>query len=317
MQPATNSARPAEDLHAILSRFQTWSGKQQENHNGHKHNSAGVREIPMEEAMRQLRSRRAKPAAPIAEQPPAPQPPVVPAARKTKVEAAPKPVPVIQAVAPVPTATLVAVPVPEPKPASKAGSASKARPTAPSAKKAPAAKCGAAPQERVQPSEAMRPAKRKVRKLAKRKRHAVRKPAQQGRTVARTSGVRKTRAKRQPPFREVLVRSVWVAVPKKQQERRQRVSVRLSKTEERQLQQRATQAGLTISEYLRRSALEAKAPQSQTTRGRMGARSPSGRPTAAPLFAHSKNQNNSMLGGWIALLRNRFLASPARFAERA
>jgi hypothetical protein len=60
MQPAANP----QDIHSILSRFQTWAEQQPANGNGngHKNGAAaleGVREIPYEEAMRQHRGRRA------------------------------------------------------------------------------------------------------------------------------------------------------------------------------------------------------------------------------------------------------------------
>lgn len=121
--------------------------------------------------------------------------------------------------------------------------------------------------------------------------------------------------KRKPPkaaeFRQVLVKSVVRAETGtvKKAERAQRVSVRLSKAEERQLQAYAAQAGMTVSEYLRTRALEGSAQ-----RGPVGVRAEDAaarRVTAEP--AATKNA----LGGWITLLRNRFLSSPVRFAERA
>lgn len=339
MQPAKNSAHPAEDIHAILSRFQTWAGKQPEN--GHRQNAAGVREIPMEEAMRQLRSRRAKPAAPMAEKPPAPQPPTVPGARDSKAASAPKRTPPTEAVATVSEKTAAAVSAPEDKTGATADDpARKVRALIPqgarAARLAAAARRKPLEQKRIttpalaaaerprrtaaKPASARKPKKRAVsaavpmgggpQETGKRQ---ARKADQPARPSVRR---RAARATRKAEFREVLARSVRTEKAAKKQERRQRVSVRLSSTEERRLQQRALQAGLTISEYLRRSALEAEAPQQQTLRGRAGAPGRSGK-AAAPLFVHSTNQNNSVLGGWIALLRNRFLASPARFAERA
>jgi hypothetical protein len=60
MQPAANP----DDIHAILSRFQTWAEQQPANGNGNGHKNGaspleGVREIPYEEAIRQHRNRRA------------------------------------------------------------------------------------------------------------------------------------------------------------------------------------------------------------------------------------------------------------------
>ncbi|MFY9748744.1 MAG: hypothetical protein WA891_20785 [Acidobacteriaceae bacterium] len=58
MQPAANP----DDIHTILSRFQTWAEQPANgNGNGHKNGAGpleGVREIPYEEAMRQHRNRR-------------------------------------------------------------------------------------------------------------------------------------------------------------------------------------------------------------------------------------------------------------------
>ncbi|HVT98779.1 MAG TPA: hypothetical protein VHE33_14845, partial [Acidobacteriaceae bacterium] len=50
---------PPEDLHAILSRFHTWAGKNPGNGNGKTKGAAeeGIREIPYEEAMRLHRER--------------------------------------------------------------------------------------------------------------------------------------------------------------------------------------------------------------------------------------------------------------------
>jgi hypothetical protein len=116
----------------------------------------------------------------------------------------------------------------------------------------------------------------------------------------------------------MLARSVREEKQEKQQERRQRVSVRLSRAEERRLQQRANEAGLTISEFLRSRALDAEPQRPEAARTGLEHRTRNGRPaTAAPLFAASTGQNGSLLGGWLALLRNRFLASPVRFSEQA
>jgi hypothetical protein len=88
MQPATQSAGPADDLHSILNRFQTWAGKLPENQNVHKQSVTGVREIPMEEAMRQLRSRRA---ILVAERVHGSQPPQSPAACEIQPASVSKP----------------------------------------------------------------------------------------------------------------------------------------------------------------------------------------------------------------------------------
>jgi len=295
MQPATNSARPAEDLHSILNRFQTWAGKQPENPNGHKPNPAGVREIPMEEAIRQLRRRRMLPSAALPEEPGIPQPPVSDLP-ETKVEAALRAnlgkegrISGLKATEPSGNA---------PKPHHSARSAKKATLTgeAPSAKAGPTT--ARASMKALKGAESQRPARKSAAKRAH--------------TAARVAAPKQESGRAE--FREVLARKVEVKRPARKEERRQRISVRLSSAEERRLQQRASEAGLTISEYLRRSALEAKAAPAKTEHATARI---SGRATASPLFAASATPNTSLVGGWLALLRNRFLASPPRLAERA
>jgi hypothetical protein len=126
----------------------------------------------------------------------------------------------------------------------------------------------------------------------------------------------------QPPqFRQVLAKSVREATPVKKAKRKadtgrgHRVSVRLSQAEERQLQSRAAEAGLTVSEYLRMCALGSEIVQSGS-RARIPTSARHEKPAleSAPETARPPR---SGLGDWIALLRNRFLASPIRFAERA
>lgn len=310
MQPANRSARPAEDIQAILNRFQTWAGKQPEN--GRKPGSSGVREIPMEEAMRQLRSRSGKAKPPAAEKPSAPQPPVVPVALAPEV--ASKPEPVTPPASPQPRISEAPKKAERAKPASRRKPVAKAKPWAP----APQVMHAAAPKAQPQVSA---PARRKQNKTAK-KQAAKRGPAKQAGPAAAKPDKKPTRANSKPAFREVLARSVRPEkskpnpVPKTK--RPQRVSVRLSRAEEWRLQQRASQAGFTISEFLRRSALDANPQPADAARERPAAKARGSRPaTAAALFASAANQNSSMLGGWLALLRNRFLASPARFSERA
>lgn len=304
MQPASHSARPAEDLHSILNRFQTWAGKQPENHNGHKQNSEGVHEIPMEEALRQLRSRRAKPATPMAERPPAPQPPIVPAAREMKSKAAAKSNPLSDAVTP-------AV-----KRAEAPRAAAQAKPVA---KARAAAGPAVAKQKTVQNVTAQAPAasaRKRVRRAVAATPHVRRKAVQGRRPTAEKPGRNNTPGK--AAFREVLRRRVGEERADGKQDRRQRVSVRLSSAERRRLQQRATAARLSISEYLRQSALQAETQLREIEQGRGRNRTRESKsPAGAQLFASSTPQNNAGPGGWIALLRNRFLASPQRIAERA
>ena len=301
MRPTTNSTDPAEDLHSILNRFQNWAGKQPENQNGHGHNGTGVREIPMEEAIRQLRSGRATTTAGSVEKQAPTQPQKAPATVETNVEPASQGVSVSRPIAPVAKATETLGIMAQAIPLAKTAATAMKKPAA--KRKGPLQAAGAAPS--LQPA----------RKPAAVRRSAAKTPTKQTKTTGRPSASK--RASTEAVFREVLARSIPAELPDKKPERRNRVSVRLSSAEERQLQRLASQEGITISEYLRRSALQAKtADGARSTAPKAGLRH--GRPaTAAPLFASANSENASVLGVWLTLLRNRFLASPARFAERA
>jgi hypothetical protein len=118
-------------------------------------------------------------------------------------------------------------------------------------------------------------------------------------------------------FRQVLAKTVQqkpsAAAMSGKSERSQRVSLRLSPAEEQLLQQSAALAGITVSEYLRRRALEA-GPLPGELRPVPLATSTA---TAAPEAETAAASQKTGFGDWITLLRNRFLSSPARFAERA
>jgi hypothetical protein len=313
MQPATHSVRTPEDLHSIMNRFQNWAVKQPEHLNGHRQVAAGVREIPMEEAMRQLRSRRAPSRSP--EKPPQAQTPKESPAAGSKVTPPLKPASAGEAAIAVVRETAAAEPIPERKPTRKVRPATKTNVAAAAIETALAAKRGvtqkvAAPE--LAAPKAVREKPRKVRETEKKRLTAL-----QAVKGARPNP-RAARNDRKPEFREVLAHSVHAEKRERKQERRQRVSVRLTRAEERRLQQRANQAGMTVSEYLRQSALvtESPRPETERTEARIRIRN-SKSAAAAPLSASSPTQGTPGLGGWIALLRNRFLASPARLAERA
>jgi len=95
-------------------------------------------------------------------------------------------------------------------------------------------------------------------------------------------------------------------------ERSQRVSVRLSPAEEKQLQESAAMAGITVSEYLRRRALGVGLFSVEPTPVPLVTSAATAAPEAQTATASPKTS----VGEWIMLLRNRFLSSP-RFAERA
>lgn len=131
---------------------------------------------------------------------------------------------------------------------------------------------------------------------------------------------RKTKTEHQVEFREVLshrVRQQSAAGPglEKNPERTRRVSVRLSEAEERRLQERAQQAGVTVSEYLRGCALPAT--PARPPANALPAVPKKQLPMRSQAAPAAQDTAHSSFGDWIALLRNRFLASPRRFAERA
>lgn len=274
MQPETNP----EDIHTILGRFNHWADGSTAKGNGHAKapkglgvagGDGGVREIPYEDAMRMMRSRRsgaARAAASEESQPVA------------AVEVAPAAEPI--QTAPIDTALKTKV-------RSTEKSMRRVLRKEPMAKKVAAQAVTPAPK----PKKPARKPERKVKAAA----------AQE--------------------FRQVLAKTVRKAKPavkaaaQKEKGRDQRVSVRLSRTEEHRLQASAAKAGVTVSEYLRMRALEGAAEAvGGARRGEANAIEEMAAASAAPTPSRPAK---SGLGDWIALLRNRFLASPGRFAERA
>ena len=139
-----------------------------------------------------------------------------------------------------------------------------------------------------------------------------------------------SRRKTHPAFRRILANSVHAkpaegvkkAAPKKQAppDRSRRITTRFSTAEQRRIEKQAAQAGLTVSAWLRRCVLAQSGsltnPQAPNTpkaekRGPAPSHSASAEVT---LFAPAAS---STLGNWLTLLRQRFLASPHRFSERA
>jgi hypothetical protein len=264
MQPGTNP----EDIHTILSRFSHWARKQ--TGNGHAKGlsslDAGVREIPYEEAIRRMRSRKEASVANVVTPPPAIDVAQPPAEQET-------------------------TPV-EPQ-AVKDRVTAKARRAPRSNKPAPKQRAVA-----VQPQE---------------------RPSAPGKQ--RCASKSRSHSASQPEFRQVLEKSVGETkrahkpVRGKEKGRDQRVSVRLSREEERHLQACASKAGVTVAEYLRMRALEDGTTPSASRASVTRAAAPAA--ISAKADPEPAKRTRSGLGDWIALLRNRFLASPVRFAERA
>jgi len=319
----TNSA---EDLHNILSRFQAWSGKHAgaENGNGHKP-VEGVREIPYDEALRQVRSRRParvpRPAADVAAMQPEMQKDEAQMGEAKKAEAQKETGG--SGALPCPAAGSAQAPAAAARGNAAAGAAAGAMTAAGTVKTAPQqaqqrapGRPAAAKKIAQAPRTTAEPAKQRAKKSP------VGAMARRGRTQPKAGAAapeKAVRAGKGEAFREVLARSVerkpGTQIKKtREPERLQRVSVRLSRVEERHLQECAKRAGMTVSAYLRERALgaiQAESPAKAAARTRGAPKNGNAMMAAAPA------KSNSVLGDWIALLRNRFLASPVRFAERA
>jgi hypothetical protein len=262
--------RQPDDIHSIMSRFTSWAGKQAGS--GLAGAGEGVREVPYEEAIERLRSRRRTPGAPAA----------------------------------IPTHAAAAVS------AESAGSA------------APAERAAslAAPVEAEKTDSETPPVSGRAKRSgrAAERGHAPAAQAGKGGSAAPSAASKRSSQAKTPEFRQVLAKSVagrGGAVPGKaaktrKLERDQRVSVRLSRDEERELQKRAAGAGITVSQYLRQCALAEQARTAKNS-GMIAGDSPMG--SSAPQGAAAEKPSG--FGEWITLLRNRFLSSPARFAERA
>jgi len=255
---------PSDDLHAILNRFRSWTGRLPANTKTLF--GEGVREISCEEAMRLVRSRRAAQTS---------QP-----SRPSQFSDVPK----------TDTASPVVMPAPAPS-----GSAA-----------VPAADALASGQPKAAPRA--------------RKRRETSAPATAPTQARASAHPRRQPSQPAPQFRDVILRSAAGpaasrARKAKAPERTQRVSVRLSAAEESLLLQEAAKSGITVSEYLRLRALphETAHPKSKPPAMAIGSKHPvNPRPSPPPVQA-----TRSSLGDWLALLRHRFLAAPARFAERA
>lgn len=104
-------------------------------------------------------------------------------------------------------------------------------------------------------------------------------------------------------------------------DRTPRITTRFSAAEERRIEKQAADLGLNVSAYLRQCALGAAAAQNTLAREPLNARANqrAGKSTAQtmPNFNNYSVSAPSVLGGWLALLRNRFLGPPVRFSNQA
>jgi hypothetical protein len=134
----------------------------------------------------------------------------------------------------------------------------------------------------------------------------------------------KSRTRKRAPFRQVLASTVQqpkasLAPSKAAPDRTRRITTRFSPGEERRIAKCAAELGITVSAYLRRCALSAAA---QKAMPEAPAPPPAGKMRKQPARAteHSMEYSTpapSLFGGWLALLRNRFLGPPVRFSEDA
>lgn len=156
-----------------------------------------------------------------------------------------------------------------------------------------------------------------------------------GAPVARTKPSAKIAPCRENPttFRQVLAKSVLPeekkagkagkASPSAVPERTRRITMRFSSAEQKRLERAAGEAGMTLSAYLRKCALNAgkiqaapRAVEKPAVRAKRG-RSAATAKTSAQTQLFAQPVSNSLVGGWLNLLRQRFLSSPRRFSERA
>lgn len=318
MQPGRKGAQSTEDLHGILSRFQSWVGSDSANPDTKNGSDAGIREIPYEEALRQIRSRRAPQAkipSPAAELPDNPAAAAAFARSAAWLSASPEQQPQQQSAA---TAITTAAVAQENNPPPVAGTA---RIKTVRIAKPPAL------QKADNPSasrKAQSPPVTKEVKSAALAAASTRSDGGKKRPACKAPAPAVSAAQALPEFRAMMVKSVRRAkasgapARRSKPERELRVSVRLTDAEERQLQACAAREGMTVSAYLRRCALQ---PQSEPPAIPAKQQKPAPilqeRAAPAPTNANGPKPAKSSLGDWLTVLRNRFLASPARFAERA
>jgi hypothetical protein len=300
MQPGKNT----DDIHTILSRFNNWSGKQ--NGDAVQVVDDEVREIPYDEAMRRVRNRiragnqaaaKVKSEAVVAPVETAPPGPAVSGDGAAISAVAETTAPVREAV----------------KPEGKAVKAVEALLQASMVEMAPvkrtAKKSGAKSAVKAKPRIAAATVRVAAAKAA---------PVRKGRAALKAPDAQPVEGKPEE-FRQVLAKSVRqvdrAARSAKAVERKECVSVPLSSAEKVRLKQCAAIAGVTVAVYLRMRALGTEVPRNEARKERFEAQAT--REPVEQSVPVEESQPHSGFGDWITLLRNRFLSSPARFAERA
>ncbi len=212
---------------------------------------------------------------------------------------------------------------PNAKPKLKRPRPQKATLAAPSHGSMRAAKAASAPRLPAPPAKVVQPMLRARPAIPGTGTAAARTPA---RGKAAPSQAARPRQPRHPAFHQVLTTTVQqpripnLPTRKGVPERTRRITTRFTAAEERRIEKQASLLGLTVSAYLRHCALAtvtpAEAPPPSATlapRSKAMRENTSGPWTPNPQAA----QGSSLIGGWLALLRNRFLGPPILFSEDA
>ena len=153
------------------------------------------------------------------------------------------------------------------------------------------------------------------------RRHVVKKKSASPAAAAKG----RSRTLRRPAFRKVLAstmqqpKAALAPASKPAPDRTRRITTRFSPAEERRIERCATELGITVSAYLRQCALFAvtQKPLPEPPESTAGAkkRKAALRDPQPPMQYAAPAP--SFLGGWLALLRNRFLGPSLRFSEDA
>jgi hypothetical protein len=104
-------------------------------------------------------------------------------------------------------------------------------------------------------------------------------------------------------------------------DRTRRITTRFTSAEERRIEKQASLLGLTVSAYLRHCALATVTPLAEPAPppAMLAGRNKAPQRTAQSAYPPNPyaTQGSSLIGGWLALLRNRFLGPPIQFSDDA
>jgi hypothetical protein len=239
----------------------------------------------------------------------------------------------VAARASVPGAAIAAAPKPERKAAAKPAQVKVERPRVRQARPAPALPIPATREVATAPSSSRVRAKVSQRKptssIIKARISTGEKPCALRSATRRSVAASRARTHKtaHPPFHKVLANTVHrtkiSAVAKKKKvapDRTRRITTRFSAAEQRRIEKLAADADMTVSAYLRECALAMAASQNSLTlpsfTTRKARKSNPPEPAEYQQNAYSAPAP-SLLGGWLSMLRNRFLGPPVRFSEQA